>query len=340
MGIHNAACEALGWGEYNQMLGGTHCGHAWYADPDRDVPIKLDDAKHPANAAFGGKGFSTRDDIYLIAGPYSREKLHVLLSVDTATAPASMTAERADGDYPVSWVKKHGQGRVFYTSLGDRAETFQNAAFLRHLLAGIQFALGDLEGDVSPGKPLPAKANFTPMKGWTPLFDGKDLGAWQVSDKQKAHWAVSSGIIRYDGRAGSLRTKESYRDYMLRVDFRMPRTADSGVFVRGNMQLNIWTWAMGSGEMWEHRGGFKPSKEGERNPYIPKTCEDRPVGEWNTFLITVRDDRVTVVLNGKEVITQAKLKGSSKASPIGLQQHGDPLEFKSIYVKPLAAPAE
>jgi hypothetical protein len=228
---------------------------------------------------------------------------------------------------------------VFYTSLGERAETFQNAAFLRHLLAGIQFALGDLEANVSPGKPLPTPGDFTPMKGWTPLFDGKDLGAWQVSDKQKAHWVVSDGIIRYDGRAGSLRTKESYRDYMLRVDFRLPRKADSGVFVRDNKQLNIWTWAMGSGEMWEHRGGFKPTTKGERNPYIPKTREDRPVGEWNTFLVTVRDDRVTVVLNGKEVITQAKLK-ASKSSPIGLQQHGDPLEFKSIYVKPLAAPAE
>ena len=338
VGIHNAACEALAWPEYNRMIGGTHAGHAWYAH--QTVPIKLDDPKHPLCAAFGGKGLSIQDDVYLIAGPYSREQVHVLLSVDAGKAPQSMTAERADGDYPVSWVKTYGRGRVFYTSLGEKAETFCNAAVLGHLLGGIQFALGDLEADVSPGKPLAAAADFTTMKGWTPLFDGKDLSAWNVSDRQKEHWVVADGIIRYDGRGGSLRTRQSYRDYMLRVDFRMPRKADSGVFVRGNMQLNIWTWAMGSGEMWEHRGRFKPTKKGERNPYIPKTREDRPVGEWNTFLITVKDDRVTVVLNGREVITQAKLMGASKASPIGLQQHGDPLEFKSIYVKPLAAPAE
>jgi len=335
VGIHNAACEALGWPEYNEMIGGTHAGHAWYAREGRKVPIKIDDAKSPVNAAFGGKGFSIQDDIYLIAGPYSRDKLHVLLSVDAPKAPASMTAERADGDYPISWVKPFGQGRVFYTSLGHSPLTFENGRFLRYLLDGIQFALGDLHADTSGGKALRAKAGFTTMKGWTPLFDGKDLGAWSASDQQKAHWVVADGIIRYDGQAGTLRTKESFGDYMLRVDWRLPRKADSGVFVRDNKQLNIWTWDMGSGEMWEHRGRFKPTTKGQRNPYIPKTREDRPVGEWNTFLITVSDGHVTVLLNGKEVITRAKLIGASPRSTIGLQRHGDPLEFKSIYIKPI-----
>jgi hypothetical protein len=119
------------------------------------------------------------------------------------------------------------------------------------------------------------------------------------------------------------------------VDWRMPRVADSGVFVRDSRQLNIWTWAMGSGEMWEYRTSLKTDEE--RKPYIPKTREDRPVGEWNTFVVTVKDDRVTVLLNGKEVISGAELKGASKQSPIGLQQHGDPLEFKSIYIKELGS---
>jgi hypothetical protein len=249
-----------------------------------------------------------------------------------------MTAERADGDYPVSWVRAEGQGRVFATTLGHNPATFQDAKFLQHLLAGVQFAAGDLKADTSPGRPLPAKPGFTTMAGWTPLFDGRDLSAWQVSDQQKEHWVVESGIIRYDGRAGTLRTKDSFKDYMLRVDFRLPRKADSGVFVRGNMQLNIWTWAMGSGEMWEHRGRFKgPAAE---NPYIPKSREDRAVGEWNTFLITVKENRVTVVLNGQEVIHEAPLLGVPNESPVGLQQHGDPIEYKSIYVKRLAAEAK
>ena len=334
VGIHNATATALGWGEYNRMIGATHHGHAWHAH--QTVPIKLDDPKHPVNAAFGGKGFSIQDDIYTFTSPYSRKNVRVLLSVDTANAPPSMTAERADGDYPVSWVKTHGKGRVFTTSLGHNPATFQNPAFLRHLLDGVLFAMGHFrttKAPTAPGAPLPAKAGFTTMAGWTPLFDGKDLGAWAVSGSQKAHWLVEDGIIRYDGRAGSLRTKQSFGDYVLRVDWRLPRKADSGVFVRGNKQLNIWTWSMGSGEMWEHRGGFRGPGA---NPYIPSSCEDRAVGEWNTFLITVKSNRVTVLLNGKKVISDAVLKDKD-TSPIGLQQHGDPIEYKSIYIKPLPA---
>ena len=331
VGIHNAACTALAWPEYNRMIGGTHHGHAWHAH--QAVPIRLDDAGHPLNAAFGGKGFSIRDDIYTFTSPYSRESVHVLLSVDAPKAPESITAERADGDYPVSWVKGFGRGRVFYTALGHNPATFQDAKFLRHLLGGIQFALGDLRADAKGGKALPAKAKFTTMKGWTTLFDGKDLSAWAISEKQKPHWVVVDGIIRYDGRGGSLRTKQSYSDYMLRVDWRLPRKADSGVFVRGSKQLNIWTWSMGSGEMWEHRGGFKGPGP---NPYVPSSRQDRAVGEWNIFLITVRNNRVTVLLNGTEVISNAVLKDKPQ-SPIGLQQHGDPIEFKSIYIKPVPA---
>ena len=336
VGVHNATCTALGWPELNALIGATHHGHAWYAH--QSVPLKLDDPEHPLNAAFAGAGLTVHDDIYAFTAPYSRESLHVLLSVDVAKAPASLTAERPDGDYPVSWVKPYGAGRVFYTALGHEPATFQHAPFLRHLLDGIQFALGDLKADASPGKPLPAQAGFAVMKGWTPLFDGKNLDAWRASDQHKQHWRVEDGIIRYDGRAGSLHTQQSFRDYKLRVDWRLPRKADSGVFVRDSKQLNIWTWDMGSGEMWEHRGGFRPKTKGERNPYIPKTREDRAVGEWNTFLITVKDDRVTVVLNGIEVISQAPLRGAKPQSPIGLQRHGDPLEYKSIYIQDLTAP--
>ncbi|MBM4037792.1 MAG: DUF1080 domain-containing protein, partial [Planctomycetes bacterium] len=333
VGIHNATCTALGWPEYNALIGGTHAGHAWWAH--QPVPVKLDDPQHPLAAAFAGQGFTASDDIYAFTAPYTRETLHVLLSVDAAKAPESMTAERSDGDYPVSWVKAAGQGRVFYTALGHQPATFQDPKFLRHVLDGIQFAVGDLKADTSPGKPLPAKPDFTTMAGWTPLFDGKDLSAWTVNDAQAKSWLVEDGIIRYDGKSGTLRTKQAFEDYMLRVDWRLPRQADSGVFVRDSSQLNIWTWAMGSGEMWEHRGGWKATKPDEKNPYVPLSCEDRPVGEWNTFVVTVKDNKVTVLLNGKEVIRQAELKSKPHPSTLGLQQHGDPIEYKSIYVKQL-----
>jgi type 1 glutamine amidotransferase len=154
------------------MIGGTHHGHAWWSH--QSVTIKAEDPRHPLVAAFGEMPFDVRDDLYTFTA-YSRDSLRVLLSVDAAKALGSMTAERPDGDYPVSWVKPHGAGRVFYTALGHEPATFQDAKFLRHLLDGIQFALGDLPADASPGKPLPAKPDFTTMAGWTSLFDGKTL---------------------------------------------------------------------------------------------------------------------------------------------------------------------
>jgi type 1 glutamine amidotransferase len=252
--IHNATCTALGWPELNAMLGATHAGHAWWAH--QPVPVKLDDPQHPLNAAFAGQGFTANDDIYAFSAPYGREGVRVLLSVDGEKAPESMTAERCDGDYPISWVKAAGQGRIFYTSLGHAPATFQDAKFLRHVLDGIQFALGDLKADASASKPLLPKSDIKPTGGWAALFDGKDLSAWSVSDAQAKSWLVEDGIIRYDGKAGTLRTKQAFENYMLRVDWRLPRQADSGVFVRDSSQLNIWTWAMGSGEMWEHRGAW------------------------------------------------------------------------------------
>jgi len=328
LGIHVAAAEALGCPKYNEMLGGIHRGHAWHAH--QAVPIKLDDAKHPLNAAFGGKGFTINDDIYELADPYARDRLRVLLSVDVSKAPASETDYRYDGDYPVSWIKTHGRGRVFYTALGHNPATFCNSKFLRHLLDAVQFALGDLKADTSHGLPLRpnVRGGAPATKGWTPLFDGKDLSAWKVSERQKDHWVVRDGVIRYSGRAPTLWTRDSFGDCALKVDWRMPRAGDSGVFMRGsgNGQVNIWTWAMGSGELWGQHGvkGCRPVKNA-----------DKPVGEWNTFIITMKGDRITVALNGQEVISNLQTRGLPKAGAIGLQQHGDPLEFKAIYIKKL-----
>jgi hypothetical protein len=335
VGIHNATIEALGWPEYNRMIGGIHRGHAWHAP--QQVPIDLDDPRHPLTAAFEGKGFIIQDDVYEFAAPYSRDAVRVLLSVYTAKAPKSPTAYRSDGDYPISWVRSHEKGRVFYTALGHNPATFRNARVLRHILAGIQFALGDLKADATPAG-LPAAKRPTGAAdeaGWRALFNGKDLTGWKLADKDKAHWSVRDGVIRYDGQGPDLWTTDRFGDFVLKVDWRFPREGDSGVFVRGSgkAQVNIWTWRMGSGELWGYRTGAKTPEA--QKPFTPRTNADKPVGEWNTFILTMKGDRLTVVLNGQEVISQAELKGVPAAGPIALQRHGDPLEFKAIYVKEL-----
>jgi hypothetical protein len=92
------------------------------------------------------------DEIFQFRAPYARDRVRVLLSIDTERTDMNPSRrflpERArDRDFPVSWVRRYGEGRVFYCSLGHNPQTFWNPAILRHYLAGIQYALGDLAAD-------------------------------------------------------------------------------------------------------------------------------------------------------------------------------------------------
>ncbi|OVE76307.1 glycosyl hydrolase, partial [bacterium E08(2017)] len=98
-----------------------------------------------------GEGFKIKDEIYQITGPYSRNTHRVLLSLDLSDPiTAQRKGKREDNDYPISWVKMHGAGRVFYSGFGHNNEIFWNPAILQHFLDGIQWALGDLEADATP----------------------------------------------------------------------------------------------------------------------------------------------------------------------------------------------
>lgn len=137
VGIHAATAAFQSWPEYGEMMGGYYGGHIY-----QEVAVKLDDPQHTVNACFGGKPWRINDEIYIFREPYSRERLHVLLSLDLDRMDDP--GKRSDKDYAVSWVRGYGRGRVFYTTLGHAAETYWNPLFLRHMLAGIQLAIGDL----------------------------------------------------------------------------------------------------------------------------------------------------------------------------------------------------
>jgi type 1 glutamine amidotransferase/HEAT repeat protein len=146
-GIHAATDCFYKWEEFGAMMGGYFDGHPW----NEQVTLKLDDPEHPVNAAFGGKPFVVADEIYQFKDPYSRDNVRVLLSLDpSGTNMAKNGMKRDDGDYAVSWVREYGRGRLFYCSLGHRHEIFWNTPVLEHYLAGIQWALGDLDGDATP----------------------------------------------------------------------------------------------------------------------------------------------------------------------------------------------
>ena len=149
IGIHSATDTYKGWKEYNQMMGGAFVSHPWH----KKVPVKLTDPKSPVNAAFDGKDFEIADEIYMFrddtAKPSDRRFL-LEMDISKMDQKDKDGGKRKDGLYAISWISTFGKGRTFYCSLGHREEIFWNTTVLKHYLAGIQYALGDLEADATP----------------------------------------------------------------------------------------------------------------------------------------------------------------------------------------------
>jgi type 1 glutamine amidotransferase len=143
VGIHAATAACQNWPEYGDMMGAYYGGHI-----HQEVIIRPEDPQHPVNACFGGKPFTITDEIYICREPYSRKKVRVIASLDLSRMEDPQ--KRPDKDYAVSWVRAYGKGRVFYTTLGHEPATYWNPVFLKHLLAGIQFVIGDLDGQTTP----------------------------------------------------------------------------------------------------------------------------------------------------------------------------------------------
>ncbi|MHC4404607.1 MAG: 3-keto-disaccharide hydrolase [Planctomycetota bacterium] len=229
-----------------------------------------------------------------------------------------------------------------------------------------------------------ATAAQPPGEGWEPLFNGKDLTGWKVPEGDGGHWKVVDGVIDYDAQSEAkgdrnLWTGASFGDFVLQLDWRFKKTtglygmrnilpdgsyetdadgnvitterpnADSGVFLRGSgkAQINLWCWPVGSGELWGYRNDKSMPPE-VRAGAVPKVCADNPVGQWNTFVITLKGERLTIELNGKTVIDNTRLPGIPESGPIALQHHGglnkktgqfspasSLVQFRNIYVKKL-----
>lgn len=151
IGIHAATDTYKNWKEYNDMMGGAFVSHPWH----QKVPVKVVDPKSPVNGVFEGKDFEIADEIYMFRDDTALAKDRKYLLVMDTTKMEKKDADkgkRKDGTYPISWINSYGKGRCFYCSLGHREEIFWNPAILKHYLAGIQYALGDLEADATPAK--------------------------------------------------------------------------------------------------------------------------------------------------------------------------------------------
>jgi type 1 glutamine amidotransferase/sugar phosphate isomerase/epimerase len=156
------------WPEFGRMIGGRGAAHL---AQDERVVVKLDSPDHPLTQPFGGKGFEHVSEFFRVRDPYSRDRLHVLFSIDTAKTalPPQGThpgVERADEDYALAWTRNYGRGRVVYCTIGHSPRDFMNPKILEFYLGAIQFIMGDIRGTTTPSNRLTPAVAAREKHGW------------------------------------------------------------------------------------------------------------------------------------------------------------------------------
>lgn len=208
-------------------------------------------------------------------------------------------------------------------------------------------------------------------EGFVTLFNGKDLTGWkgllaspydkpakraglsaerlsvlqqQADADMRAHWKVENGALVFDGKGHSLCTARDYGDFEMLVDWKIEVGGDSGIYLRGLPQVQIWDVANTNVGAQVGSGGLYNNK---KHPSKPLTKADKPVGQWNTFRILMVGDRVTVHLNDELVVDNVVMenlwepdKPVFPAGQIELQAHGSILRFRNIYIREIVTAEE
>lgn len=156
------------WPEFARMIGARGAAHL---AQDERVIIHLDSPNHPLNRPFGGQGFEHVSEFFRVRGPYSRDRLHVLFSIDTQQAdlPPRGThpgVERDDQDYALAWTRSYGRGRVVYCTIGHSPQDFMTPRILEFYLHALQFIMGDLDGTTTPSNRLTPAVAARESLGW------------------------------------------------------------------------------------------------------------------------------------------------------------------------------
>jgi hypothetical protein len=215
---------------------------------------------------------------------------------------------------------------------------------------------------VKPLEPYTEGPHNVPPEGFTALFNGKDLTNWkgllkgpfdspekrlelepaklaelqaEADESMMAHWRVEDGALVFDGKGRSLATARDYGDFELYVDWKIKALGDSGIYLRGSPQVQIWDpakWPVGSGGLYNNK----------KNPNSPSECVDNLIEQWNRFFIRMVGDKVTVFLNGVKVVDNVTMENYwNRQKPIyptgqiELQNHGNTLWFRNIYIREL-----
>ena len=209
---------------------------------------------------------------------------------------------------------------------------------------------------IKPIDPYTTGPHNVPPEGFTALFNGKDLSGWKglvanpekraamkpeelaaaqksADDDMRAHWKIEDDTLVFDGKGKALCTVKDYADFEMFVDWKIKENGDSGIYLRGSPQVQIW-------DLNKHPEGSGGLYNNQKNPRNPLACADNPIEQWNRFRILMVGERVTVWLNGEKVVDNVVMENYwNRKIPIypsgqlELQNHGNTLWFRNVYVR-------
>jgi type 1 glutamine amidotransferase len=344
IGMHSCCDTFHQYPPFLEMLGGEFRGH----HAQVTVAALNQDPSHPATAHLGAQ-FRIHDEIYLMKN-FHRDQVHGLLWLDKHPNSG------IPGDYPIAWCKQYGKGRVFYTSLGHRKDVWSDdpklparinppevsRAYQQHILGGILWALGLKDGDATPQSTAYHVSAQEAAEGFRPLFNGVNLDGWHLRNPHGTpSWSVQNGmlvnVVPPDEHGTDLVSDEQFRDFVVRYEFMVPKGSNSGFYLRGRHEVQILD---------DYAAG-KPAPGGNGSLYNHTTASkfaSKPPGEWQTAEVTMKGNRVTVILNGQKIIdnveinrpTGGELDRNVKApGPFLLQGNHGSIAFRNLRVKPL-----
>ena len=313
---------------YIDMLGGEFQTHHAQAG----VECINMDLSSPATRHLGAK-YSVFDEIYLLKN-FHRDLVHGLLTLD------KHPNTQLPGDYPIAWCKQFGRGKVFYTSLGHREDVWLSEAYQKHILGGIKWALGIEKGDTTPQSTVATLSREEQSDGFKLLFDGNDLNGWQLRRPDGARsWSVQNGMLVNlpEGHGNDLITTEKFRDFVIRYDYMVPSNSNSGLYLRGRVEIQILDDAArkkvelgGNGAIYQVAA--------------PSEFVSRAPGQWQSAQATIQGNHVSVILNGVKIHDKVEVDKATggeldqnldQPGPILLQGDHGAVGFRNIRIKPL-----
>ena len=330
VGMHSASDTFHQFRPYIDMIGGEFLTHG----PQVEVDVVNEDADHAACQHYGSH-FKIYDEIY-IQKSFHRDRVHGLLTLHNH--PNS----KVPGDYPIAWTKTYGKGKVFYTSLGHREDVWTNREYQEHILGGILWSLGLLEGEGAPTDLTFQLAASEKEMGFKPLFNGTDLSGWKLRREEgPASWSALNGMLvntLKEGEHGTdLISEEKFWNFTVRFEYQVPKASNSGFYLRGRHEIQLL----------EDAAGRKLADGGNGAIYSIKPVDifvSRKAGEWQEVEATIEEDRVTVFLNGVKVHNQVEVKKATggeldanvdQPGPILLQGDHGAVAFRNVRIKVL-----